>query len=159
MIVEDATVASVGAGYAIVRTQGASQCARCASGQGCGGMLMGRLLGDRLHTVRVLLNDHREVLPGDAVRIGLAERALLASATIAYLVPLAGLFAGMLASYLTSGSEPVAIAGAAIGFATGVAGARWLAHRAGRDPAYHPVIIDRPLASSVGSVSGDLTDA
>ncbi len=137
---------SVSAQHAWVSTDGASHCARCAEGHGCGGALMGRLLGKRLHTVRALLADGVRVAPGDRVRVGLAERALLGSAALAYLLPLASLFVGMLAVFVATGSDRAAIAGALAGLAGGAFAAHRLAAKTGRSAVFQPVIVacDRP---------------
>jgi glycosyltransferase involved in cell wall biosynthesis len=63
------------------------ECQRCAEGRGCGGGVLGRLLGDRLHKIRAATGSVA-VAPGDQVLIGLGEDVVLRAAAAVYLVPL-----------------------------------------------------------------------
>lgn len=95
MIVERGKVSRLEGGIAWVECQSRSGCERCARGQGCGGGVLGALLGDRLHRVQALAGDH-ELQVGDQVELGIAEASLLSGAFLVYLLPLAGLLAGAL---------------------------------------------------------------
>ena len=97
MIIERGKVSHLENGVAWVDCQSRSACERCARGQGCGGGVLGALLGDRLHQVQASAGDH-ELKVGDQVELGIAEISLVSGAFLVYLLPLAGLFAGALGS-------------------------------------------------------------
>ncbi len=142
MIVEPGIVVGVDRHDVLVETAGRAGCARCEAGAGCGNVLMGRLLGDRLHVVRAADGGFDDLGPGDRVSLGLRESALVRGAAIAYLLPLAGLFVGMLtALWLLGPVDAYTIAGAASGLIGGVAAARVIARRAGRGAAFRPVVV------------------
>lgn len=115
-------------------------CARCARGEGCGGGLLGALLGARLHNVRVVATGEVPG-PGTRVWVGLDEAAVLRAAALAYLPPLAGFLGlGALASGL--GSAEVVVAAAALaGLVLGLTWARHAARKAAADPRLHPVLV------------------
>ena len=96
MIVERGKVSHLEGDIAWVECQSSSACERCARGQGCGGGVLGALLGDRLHRVQASAGDH-ELKVGDQVELGMAETSLLSGAFVVYLMPLAGLLLGALA--------------------------------------------------------------
>ena len=144
MIVEAGQVVESSDNYVLVATAGRSACARCDAGGGCGGALMGRMLGDRLHVVRALSGRSHSLVPGDRVTIGLHESALVRGAAMAYLVPLAGLFLGLLgARWLFGAGDSVTVAGAVLGLVLGALAARAMARRAQASPAFHPVVLGR----------------
>ena len=144
MITEPGRVVGIEDGHVLVETEGRTGCARCEAGTGCGSVLMGRVLGDRLHVVRALDGGVDGLAPGVRVSIGLRESALVRGAALVYLVPLAGLFAGMLVGrWLGGPGDAVAALGAAAGLVLGAITARSLAGRAARSSRYHPVIVRR----------------
>jgi sigma-E factor negative regulatory protein RseC len=97
MIVERGKVSQLEGSIAWVECQSSSACERCARGQGCGGGVLGALLGDRLHRVQASAGNH-ELKVGDQVELGIAEISLVSGAMLVYMLPLAGLFAGALGS-------------------------------------------------------------
>ena len=104
MIVERGKVSQLEGGIAWVECQSSSACERCARGQGCGGGVLGALLGDRLHRVQASAGEH-ELKVGDQVELGIAEISLVSGAFLVYMLPLAGLFAGALGSGYLVGFE------------------------------------------------------
>src|SRR5690606_6291282 len=92
-------------------------CARCAAGEGCGGGILGRWLGDRLHRVRVAHDGASR--PGDCVVIAVSERALFLAAAIVYGVPLAAALAGAIVGRWAGGGDGAAFAGLLVGLAAG----------------------------------------
>lgn len=144
MIIEPGRVVRVEDRHVLVETAGRSGCARCEAGTGCGGVLMGRLLGDRLHMVRALDGGVEDLAPGDQVSLGLSESALVRSAAVAYLVPLAGIFTGLLSTrWLFGPGDGIAALGAVAGLVIGGFAARALARRAEGSSQYHPIVIGR----------------
>jgi sigma-E factor negative regulatory protein RseC len=93
LITETGRVLEVEGEWAWVECRRQVECARCAEGRGCGGGLLGRLLGDRLHKVRAARGSVA-VAPGDQVLIGLGEEVVLRAAAAVYLVPLLLALAG-----------------------------------------------------------------
>lgn len=151
MITETGQVLEVGSGHAWVACRRQVDCARCAQGRGCGGGLLGRLLGDRLHKVRAATRD-LPVSPGDRVLIGLDEDAVLRAAAAVYLVPLLGALGGGVAgAAVVPGSEPAAIAAAAAGLLAGLGWARGYSRRHETDARFHPVVLERLTAEGCGS--------
>lgn len=139
MITERGRICQLEDGRAWIECQSSGGCERCARGQGCGGGVLGALLGDRLHRVRASAAGH-ELRVGDQVEIGISETALVTGAVVVYGLPLAGLLggavgAGMLADFSSDG---LTLAGALAGLALAVVTSRRLHwHGAGR---FEPVI-------------------
>jgi sigma-E factor negative regulatory protein RseC len=116
VIVERGNISELRDGRAWVECQSRSACERCARGQGCGGGVLGALLGDRLHTVQVRAIDP-DLQVGDQVELGIAPASLLGGASLVYLLPLSGLLAGALvAGYLGGFSnDALTVSGAVVG--------------------------------------------
>ena len=91
MIEEQAEVVELDGAHAWVACRAQQDCARCAEGRGCGGGVLGRWLGDRLHRVRAIHDGHAQV--GDCVVIGVDPRVVLFAALLIYGAPLAALLA------------------------------------------------------------------
>lgn len=144
MIKETGRVERVEDGYAWVVCAGQAACARCAEGRGCGGGLLGRLLGDRLHRVRVLAGRHA-LQAGDRVELGLEESALLRGALRVYGLPLLGLLGLPLLVRVVTGLSadgPMLVAGL-LGLAGGLVVARRGSSRIERDALYQPRVVRR----------------
>jgi sigma-E factor negative regulatory protein RseC len=141
VITETGRVLQVEGDWAWIACRRQVECARCAEGRGCGGGVLGRLLGDRLHKVRAAKGSV-DVVPGDRVLIGLAEEAVLKAAAAVYLLPLLlALGGGVLGAYLTGGRDFAAVLGAVLGLAAGLAWARGYNHRHAADASLQPVIL------------------
>ena len=143
MITETGRVLEVDGDWAWVACRRQVECARCAEGRGCGGGVLGRLLGDRLHKLRAATGSVT-VAPGDLVLIGLGEDAVMRAAAAVYLVPLlAALAGGVAAAILFGGGELVAIAGATAGLWGGFRWASAYSRRHAASTALQPVILRR----------------
>ena len=144
MITEPATVLRVADGVAWVSCHNQTGCPRCAAGRGCGGDVLGRLLGDRLREVQVRAGEYR-LQRGDEVLIGVAERSLLASSVVMYLVPLLSMLAGALLVVwlLPASGDAGAIVGSAVGLLAGLAVARAYGRSRRADDRFGPRIIGR----------------
>jgi sigma-E factor negative regulatory protein RseC len=143
LITETGRVLEVDGDWAWVVCRRQVECQRCAEGRGCGGGIIGRMLGDRLHKVRAATGAV-EVTPGDQVLIGLGEDAVLRAAAAVYLVPLlAALAGGVLATGLAGGGDLAAVLGAAAGLLLGLGWARGYSRRHGADTTFQPVILRR----------------
>ena len=68
MITETGRVLQVEGEWALVACRRQVECARCAAGRGCGGGVLGKLLGDRLHHVRAATGAIRRSLATVAER-------------------------------------------------------------------------------------------
>jgi len=148
LITETGRVLEVDGEWAWVACRRQVECARCAEGRGCGGGVLGRLLGDRLHKLRAATGSVT-VAPGDLVLIGLGEDAIMRAAAAVYLVPLlSALAGGAAAAGLMGGGELAAIAGAAAGLWAGFRWARAYSRRHAASVALQPVILRR--ADSAG---------
>lgn len=132
MIVERGNISELRDGRAWVECQSRSACERCARGQGCGGGVLGALLGDRLHTVQVRATDP-DLQVGDQVELGIAPASLLAGASLVYFLPLSGLLAGALITGYLGGfsNDALTVVGAAAGLLGAGLASRHI-HRDGR---------------------------
>ncbi len=142
MISEQGRVTRIEGHYAWVSCQSQAACPRCAEGRGCGGGLIGLMLGARLHEVRVLMT-RREITVGQCVLLGLRESALLKLAFATYVFPLLTMLAAaMLVASFVSRSNSAVLAGAVLGLAAGFAAIRWIGKRWRASPAMQPVLLD-----------------
>lgn len=143
MITEAATVVRIDGDSVWVRCDAQRACQRCAEGRGCGGGVLGRLLGDRLRTVRAA-RAGLSVSVGDSVVIGLAETALVKASVAMYLVPLITMLAGALVAWRVAGPGEIPVmAGGLVGFVAGLLYARRFGSRHRHDPRYQPVVVGR----------------
>jgi sigma-E factor negative regulatory protein RseC len=143
MIVERARVVAVDGDACWVELIGGAGCGACAAGQGCGGGVIGRLRGARLHHLRVALAVSPRPAVDDTVEIGVREHGLLRASALAYLLPLAGIVAGAVLGERLAGaasSDSWSMAGAAAGFVLAALGARRAARLSGAGSA-EPVLL------------------
>lgn len=143
MIEEQAEVTAIDGRHAWVSCRSRVDCRRCAEGRGCGGGLIGRWLGDRLHEVRVGHDGGIEV--GDCVVIGVDERALLYATVVVYGVPLAGMLAGALAGDRWLGGDLGALAGAGAGLAIGFTWMRAFSRKMRSRRLFEPTVLRRAV--------------
>ena len=154
MITEIGRVLEVEGDWAWVACRRQVECARCAEGRGCGGGVLGRLLGDRLHKVRAATGAIA-VRPGDQVLIGLGEDVVLRAAAAVYLVPLLlALAGGVAATALTGGGDPAGIVGAVAGLLLGLGWARGYSRRNAANASLQPVILRHAEGAGCGSRAG-----
>jgi sigma-E factor negative regulatory protein RseC len=150
LITETGRVLEVEGDWAWVACRRQVECARCAEGRGCGGGVLGRLLGDRLHKVRAATGTVT-VAAGDQVLIGLGEEVVLRAAAAVYLVPLVLALAGAVAATaLVDGGDLAAFAGAAAGLLLGLRWARGYSRRHAADASLQPVILRRANEAGCG---------
>lgn len=139
MITERGKVVALDKRHAWIQSAAQSGCRRCAEGRGCGGGVFARLLGDRLHRVRVVNSvNARE---GDEVLIGLRESALLTGALLTYAMPVALLIAGALLAQ-PWGDFP-ALLGAAAGLGIGMLALAAFSRRSAANPRYQPELLEK----------------
>lgn len=140
MIIERGKVSQVEGGVAWVECQSSAACERCARGQGCGGGVLGALLGDRLRRVQAMAGQH-ELRVGDQVELGIAEASLLSGALLVYLLPLAGLFIGALGMGYIAGfdHDTMTVMGGAAGLIGGSLSSRRL--QFSESSRFQPVIL------------------
>ena len=111
MIEEWATVSRVAPGRAWLQADRRLGCQRCEAGQGCGGGLLGKLVGNRRIEIEV---EHQieGLAAGDAVVIGFPEATLLRGSLLAYGLPMLCLLVGAaLGSWLIGGFVAAALGG------------------------------------------------
>ena len=95
-------------GRACVRLGGASGCANCDAGKGCGAGVFGRLLKKR--PVVLELENHVNAVQGQPVMVGIPEALFLRLILRLYLFPLLATIAGAAVGYyiaISSGLGPV----------------------------------------------------
>ncbi len=146
MIEETATVLSRAGDRIRVQPERRSTCGQCSARAGCGTAVLSRYLGRREAPLE--LPDETGAQPGERVRLGIRESALLRGSLTVYLVPLLTLGGGaLLAESLGGGEGATAVAGLA-GLALGFL---WVAHRNRRlaaDPRFRPVVLGRAAEAS-----------
>ncbi len=97
MITEQAVVTRRVGNRVEVELERGSACGSCELSQGCGTGAIGRLLGRR--SKPLLLENENRLQPGDRIKLGLQEAALVKLSLLAYGVPLLSmLLAGLLAA-------------------------------------------------------------
>lgn len=138
---EQGEVTVVDGDFAWVACRAQVDCARCARGEGCGGGVLGRWLGDRLHRVRVVSDGGVGV--GDCVVIGIDERALAESAMLIYGVPLLAMLTGAVIGDAWGASDAAAGVGLLAGLAAGFAWLAGFSRKIRHHRRYQPRIIRR----------------
>ena len=141
MIEEQAEVTEVDGGHAWVACRAQQDCARCAAGNGCGGGLLGRWLGDRLQRIRVTHDGSVRV--GECVVIGIDARVVLHAAGVVYGVPLVAMVAGALAGDAAFGSDAGAFAGLVAGLAAGFLWVRAFSRKMPVQRWFQPAVLRR----------------
>lgn len=141
MLEEQAEVTEIDGETAWVACRAQQDCLRCAEGRGCGGGLLGKWLGDRLHRVQV--NHFGDIRVGDCVVIGLDERLLVALALRVYGLPLVLMLAGAaLGSVIGTGDAAVGL-GMAAGLAAGFAWLQLFSRKIGAVRRFRPSVVRR----------------
>jgi sigma-E factor negative regulatory protein RseC len=129
MIEEYAVVTKCAENRATLEIERRTACGICGQKRGCGNATWGKLLGHESHEFTA--DNHVDAKVGDSVVVGIDEHAVLNSAFLMYVVPLAGLLVGtFVADYLTKNQFYV-ILGAALGLTVGFLWAK--GHLLGRD--------------------------
>jgi sigma-E factor negative regulatory protein RseC len=146
VIEEQGEVLAVDDAHAWVACRAQQDCARCAEGRGCGGGLLGRLLGDRLYRVRAIHDGG--ISEGDCVVIGLDERVLVRAAAAVYGVPLVLMVAGAVAGQSVYGADLAALAGAGAGLAVGFAWVRAFSRKMLAHRQFQPAVLRRAARHS-----------
>jgi sigma-E factor negative regulatory protein RseC len=151
MIEETGRVVEVNGDYAWVETESAASCGSCSAHAGCGTSVLASLFGRRDAPVRAL--NRAGARAGELVVIGISESSLVRGSLAVYLVPLAGLLAGVLAGryigaeLLPGHVEAASIAGAIAGLLAGLAWLRLFSQASGRDERYQPVVLRHRIAT------------
>lgn len=125
-----------------VKTIQRSSCAGCEARHGCGqSSLQGWLENADLIAVAT---DGQQVRIGDSVSLSIAADALARAALLVYLLPLLGLFAGILMAGKISTAEWLAVVGASVGFFIGCITVRFLTQRLRGNLDYMPTLEPLP---------------
>jgi len=149
MIEETAHIVRVRGDYAWVETEPATACGSCAAGKGCGISVLASLFGRRNTQVKV--KNGIGAAAGDRVVIGISEAGLVQGSLAVYVVPLAALFAGMLAGgrigglFSTGYAELASILGAAAGLLAGLVWLRRYTRAAAGSKRYQPEVLRHQL--------------
>ncbi len=92
MIEETAKVSAVQDGFAWVETQRKSVCNTCTVNKGCGTAVIGKVLGHKRSSVKVI--NRINAKPGDEIIVGIEEQALVRGSLAIYTVPLLAMVVG-----------------------------------------------------------------
>jgi sigma-E factor negative regulatory protein RseC len=143
VIEERAIVSRIDEGGTWVKAFGPESCPRCAEGRGCGGGVLGRLVGRR-HSDVCVDGAIRDLRCGETVIVGVDEAALMQASLWVYLVPLVGMFAAGAFAQLVLHAHDLLVAGFGLaGFAGGFAATRAAAQRAAQSARYRLVLLRR----------------
>lgn len=141
MIEETATVLSRRGDRIRVQPERQSSCGHCAARSGCGTAVLSRYLGRREAPLELV--DETGAQPGERIRLGISESALLRGSLTVYMVPLLTLGGGgLLAESLGAGDGATAGAGL-FGLFLGFLWVAWRNRRLTSDPRYRPVVLGR----------------
>lgn len=132
MIEELATVTRLSDSHVWLQADRRIGCERCEAGQGCGGGLLGKLVGGRGIDIAVPLN-RVGVIPdlsaGDTVVIGFPEASLLQGSLLAYALPMLLMLIGAGLGNALLDSDLSTVMGAVLGAVLGWLIARKLSER------------------------------
>jgi sigma-E factor negative regulatory protein RseC len=146
MLTETGRVVAVEADGVWVETIRSSTCGTCSLQKGCGHGLLNRIGDGRSHYTRVLYGacSATDCTVGDQVRIAVPEGVILRGSTIVYLLPLLCMLLGAaLAGGLLQGNpDLLAVLGAMLGFAAGLALVRRHARRHRNDRRLQPILLE-----------------
>jgi len=92
MIEEIATVIKTDAKGVWLQTKVSSSCQSCTASDSCTSGVVAKAMTRRDY--QFFLPNHRDLLPGQQVRIGISDGVLLKSALLVYLLPLLGFIGG-----------------------------------------------------------------
>ena len=145
MIEEQAEVTAIEGPYAWVTCRAQQDCARCAEGKGCGGGILGRWLGDRLHRVRVTYQGDLGI--GDCVVIGLDERVLFSLALLVYGLPLVLMFVGAALGHGWIGGDVAAGVGMLVGLSVGFAWVHGFSRKMRLVRQFQPMVMRRVFSA------------
>ncbi|MFM9835720.1 MAG: SoxR reducing system RseC family protein [Methylophilaceae bacterium] len=93
-------------------------CGLCGQTRGCGNSIWGKLLNHK--SVNFTAQNNIDAKVGDSVIVGIDEAALLKSAFLLYMLPLATMFLGAILVSLATSSEAAPILGAVGGLLVGL---------------------------------------
>ncbi len=146
MLTETGRVVAVETDSLWIETIRKSTCGSCAVQKGCGHGLINQISDGSRSYIRVLPG---ELAPAacvvdDEVRISIPEEVILRGSLIVYMLPLMAMLGGAtLSTSLFSGDQDLmAIAGAVVGFALGVAAVRWHAWQHRDDARLQPKLLE-----------------
>ena len=103
MIEEIATVMKTDADGVWLQTKVTSSCQSCSANDSCTSGVVAKAMTRRDY--QFFLPNHTDLLPGQQVRIGIADGVLMKSALLVYLLPLFGFMAGAGLGVLLQWSE------------------------------------------------------
>jgi sigma-E factor negative regulatory protein RseC len=92
-------------------------CGLCGQTRGCGNSIWGKLFAHQSTAFKAQNSINANV--GDSVIVGINEAALLKSALLLYMVPLATLFIGAMLAMQIKNTDGMAMLGAALGLVLG----------------------------------------
>ncbi|MFC3854173.1 SoxR reducing system RseC family protein [Salinispirillum marinum] len=143
MMEEQATVVAVEEGRVWVETIRSSACQTCSARAGCGQSLMGKVISNDTQAQKNYLSipTERILLAGQAVLIGIPERAFLVGSFWLYLVPLLTLLIGALVFDALWGNDSMAFLGAIVGLAAGALVVRLRTQSWQSQPEWQPKIL------------------
>lgn len=156
MIKEWATVVSWDNGQALLKCDVKTSCSSCSSRVSCGTRVLNKL-GPQSEHLLVVPSD-KPLKAGQKVELGIAEKSLLSSAFLVYMLPLIGLFLVAGIFQFIFSDDMASMLGALIGGFAGFIVARQLSHRLSDDKDWQPVILTVALGSDelrIESVSAE----
>lgn len=157
MIEETATVVAREHDRVWVETIRNSACGRCAARAGCGQSLMSKVLGEGAQQRNVLpVLTSKPPAVGTQVVLGIPESAFLQGAFWLYLAPVFGLVLGSILGHAVSGSDLMAMAGAATGFFAILMLVRHQQRRWQSDDRWRPRILSVPPTRETPAEGGDI---
>ncbi len=127
MVEEIATVVAAESGGVWLTTTPAGTCNSCHASTDCGAGIVAKALTPRQQ--RFFLSTELDLLPGEQIRIGIAEQSLLTAAVLVYLLPLLLLISAAALATLAGLAEGLVILLAFCGGGLGFMLARYYGQR------------------------------
>lgn len=153
MIEETATVVALRGGKVWVQRTSEGLCAQCQARGGCGQGALAKLGGERARQLLLpnarVMEQGEPVAVGDAVVIGIAERALISVSALVYLLPVFLMLCGALvAEWLGASGDAWPVLAGALGLTGGFVLAALYQQRLQHSPRLQPQLLRlAPLAS------------
>ncbi len=145
MLEEQGRVVGLEGEFAWIETERISACASCSVNKGCGTGAVSKYFGARTNRVKAINEVSAKV--GDAVVLGLDERALVRGSLAVYIVPLLTMFvAAFFGDYLAGvfslqSSDGLTVVTGLLGLVAGFIWVNYFSRKVSQDERYQPIVM------------------
>ena len=141
MILETGTVVAIKSDSLLVDTVQTSTCETCVAQKGCGTRTLSKLMGNTMQ-IRVVAEPHQlqKLTVGQRITIAIPEDVVVGASLLVYLMPLLCSLLGLW--ILGSGSDTLALLGAALGLLLGAVTVNRYSHTLRDNSRLNPVLYE-----------------